>query len=251
VAEHRVEHVMGMPVSIDVRDEVAGVALERAFACLRAADATFSTYRRDSEISRLGRGVLAPAAVSPVVAEVLALCETLRRQTGGFFDARAAGSLDPSGVVKGWAVQRAAQLLLDAGADSFYIAAGGDIALCGEQPWRIGIQHPQRRSKLACVLEMTCGAMATSGAYERGAHVVNPHSGRPPKGVLSVTVLGPDLAIADAYATAAFAMGLAGPAWTASLAGYDAMTILDRGQVLYTPGFRERCRAYSPAASLR
>ena len=241
---------MGMPVSIDVRDEVDAAALERAFASLRAADETFSTYRPDSEISRLRRGVLDPASVSPVVADVLALCETLRLQTDGFFDARAAGPLDPSGVVKGWAVQRAAQLLHNAGVRSFYIAAGGDIALSGKQPWRIGIQHPQRRAKLACVLEMTSGAVATSGAYERGAHVVDPHSGQPPNGVLSVTVLGPDLAIADAYATAAFAMGRAGPAWTASLAGYDTMTILEGGRVLCTPGFMDRCPARSPAASL-
>jgi FAD:protein FMN transferase len=82
--------------------------------------------------------------------------------------------------------------------------------------------------------------VATSGACERGEHIVDPHTGRPPEGVLSVTVLGPDLATADAYATAAFAMGRAGPAWTAALGRYDAITILADGRVLSTRGVARR-----------
>ena len=80
-------------------------------------------------------------------------------------------------------------------------------------------------------------AVGTSGGYERGAHIVDPHTGAPPTGLLSVTVVGPDLATADAYATTAFAMGADGPAWTASLAGYDAMCITSDHRVLSTPGF--------------
>jgi thiamine biosynthesis lipoprotein len=82
-------------------------------------------------------------------------------------------------------------------------------------------------------------AVATSGAYERGQHIVDPHTGEPPVGVLSVTVAGPDLGTADAYATAAFAMGVDGPAWTAGLRGYDALTILADGRVLSTPGMSQ------------
>jgi thiamine biosynthesis lipoprotein len=102
--------------------------------------------------------------------------------------------------------------------------------------WRVGIQHPLERDRVAKVVEATELAIATSGEYERGAHVLDPHTGRPPTGVLSVTITGPDLGTADAYATAAFAMGEGGPAWTARLHGYEAMTILADGRVPPTPG---------------
>jgi thiamine biosynthesis lipoprotein len=106
-----------------------------------------------------------------------------------------------------------------------------------DEVWRIGIQHPLQRDRLAAAVEGTELAIATSGAYARGDHVLDPHTGRAPRGVLSVTITGPDLATADAYATAAFAMGLEGPGWTARLPGYEAMTILEQEQVLTTPGF--------------
>ena len=106
-----------------------------------------------------------------------------------------------------------------------------------EPRWRVGIQHPQIRDKVAAVVEATDLAVATSGAYARGEHVVDPHTGRPPAGLLSVTVTGPDLGTADAYATAAFAMGVGGPEWTRRLRPYEAMTITDDGSVLSTPGF--------------
>jgi FAD:protein FMN transferase len=231
----RVEHVMGIPVGIDVRDEIAPGAVDRAFDHLRWVDATFSTYRPDSAISRGER--------SPAVAGVLERCEQLGRETGGWFDARATGRLDPSGFVKGWALDGAAAILAKAGARNLCLHAGGDVLVRGERapglPWRVGIQHPRRRDRLAAVLAARGLAVATSGAYERGQHIVDPHTGRPPVGVLSVTVAGPDLGTADAYATAAFAMGLDGPAWTAGLRGYDALTILADGRVLSTPGMAQ------------
>ena len=148
---------------------------------------------------------------------------------------RAGGRLDPSGLVKGWAVAGAAARLAAAGARSLFINAGGDIATRGG-PWRIGIRHPLERERLAAVLEGSDLAVATSGEYERGRHVIDPHTGRPPDGLLSVTIVGPDLATADAYATAAFAMGADGPAWAATLAGYDALCITTDQRVLSTPG---------------
>ena len=224
--------VMGMPVRV----RGAGAAAEEVFAWLRWVDATFSTYRAGSEICRLDRGKLAPADAHPLVREVLARCETLRERTGGYFDARAGGRLDPSGLVKGWAVDQAAALLDAAGCRRFCIDAGGDLVLRGG-PWRVGIRHPHHRRKLAAAIAVSDAAVATSGTYERGAHIVDPRTGRPATDALSVTVVGPDLATADAYATAAFAMGDAGPAWTAALEGFDAMTILRGDRVLSTPGF--------------
>jgi thiamine biosynthesis lipoprotein len=233
---------MGMPVRVDVRD--GGVdpgAVERMFAWLRFVDATFSPYRCDSEIARLGRGELALRDAHPLVAEVLEHCERLRRATRGAFDARARGSLDPSGYVKGWSVDRAAAMLAAAGARNFCVDGGGDLVVRGGpapgRGWRVGIRHPRRRDRVAAVLELTDGAVATSGAYERGDHFVDPRTRRPARGVQAVTVVGPDLATTDACATAAFAMGEGGPAWTGRLRGYEALTIMSDDRVLSTPGF--------------
>jgi len=233
-----VRDVMGMPVAVDVRDGAADPEL--AFAWLREVDAVFSTYREDSEIRRLDRGELALADCRPEVDEVLSACLALERETGGFFSARPAGRLDPSGYVKGWAIDGAAGRLAAAGATRFCINAGGDVVAYGRpapgRGWRVGIRHPDDLERVAAVLAVEDLAVATSGEYERGAHILDPHTGRPPSGPLSVTVVGPDLATADAYATAAFAMGADGPEWTATLDGYDALCITSDGRVLTTRG---------------
>ncbi len=263
---------MGMPVSIDVRD--AGIRpgdLDGAFAWLHEVDQRFSTYRADSEISRLNRGELAADAAHPDVAAVLARCTELHDLTQGWFDAWAtagprlleagaatgtrapglagrdpsvalAGAIDPSGYVKGWAVEGAARLLEAAGARNFSVNAGGDVRVRGgalpAPGWRVGIQHPQRRDALAAVVAAAGSlAVATSGAYVRGDHVLDPRTGHAPQGVLSVTVTGHDLGTADAYATAAFAMGAGCPAWLANLHGYEALVILDDLRLLSTADF--------------
>jgi thiamine biosynthesis lipoprotein len=244
--ELRVEHVMGMPIRIDVRD--GGVdpgALDEAFAWLRTVDEIFSTYKPDSEISRLGRGELTISACRPEVDEVLVRCAELHEETAGYFDVRATGILDPSGLVKGWAAGRAADLLSAAGARNFSIDAGGDVVLRGRpaagELWRIGIRHPLQHDKVAAVLAAEDVAIATSGEYERGAHIIDPTTGRPPAGLLSATFVGPDLATADAYATAAFAMGEQGPAWAATRPGYETLCITSDHSVLTSPGL-ERFR---------
>jgi len=236
--------IMGMPIVLDLRDELDVDVVESMWNVLRQADAIFSTYKDDSEISRLNRGELALEDAQPDVREVLALCDQLRVITNGYFDAGAVlkGGVDPSGLVKGWSVDRAGEVLDEGGAANYSLNAGGDIRLRGrplpdEPRWRVGIQHPEARDKLAAVVEGNDLAVATSGTYARGEHVVDPHTGKAPMGVLSVTIVGPELATADAYATAAFAMGEGGPEWTASLGLYEAMTILADGRVLLTPGF--------------
>jgi thiamine biosynthesis lipoprotein len=241
----RIEHVMGMPIVVDVRDEhVDDGVLDRMFDWLRWVDATFSTYKDDSEIRRLNRGELALEHAHPDVVGVLDRCEQLRLETDGYFDVRAASPelVDPSGLVKGWAVDRAAAMLDEAGLRNYAVNAAGDIRLRGravpELHWRVGIQHPLELDRVARVIDTTDLAVATSGEYARGAHVFDPHTHLPPTGILSVTITGPDLATADAYATAAFAMGaVKATHWTARLRGYEAMTILADGRVLSTPGF--------------
>jgi FAD:protein FMN transferase len=239
-----VEHIMGMPITVDVRDEdLDESVLEQMFDSLRFADATFSTYKEDSEISRMNRRELAVAAAHPDVREVLDRCEALRIETDGYFDMRAATAeaIDPSGLVKGWAVDRAASILDEAGIQNYAVNVAGDMRLRGralpDPCWSVGIQHPLESDSIAAVVEVNDLAVATSGAYARGDHVIDPHTRRSPVGVLSVTITGPELATADAYATAAFAMGEAGIHWTARLHGYEAMTILADERVLSTPGF--------------
>lgn len=240
----RVEHIMGLPIVVDIRDDdEAGAALEELFDWLRSVDATFSTFKEDSEISRINSGRLRPEGAQPQVRRVLERCEGLHQETDGYFDMRTpAGSIDPSGLVKGWAIDRAAAILDDAGFHNYAVSAGGDMRVLGravpDLAWRVGIQHPLDRRQVAAVIETTDLAIATSGAYARGDHVWDPHSGRAPVGILSVTVVGPELAIADAYATAAFAMGPErAPHWTARLNGYEAMTILADETVFKTGGF--------------
>lgn len=248
---------MGMPIGIDVRDVgVNPAVIAKTFDRLRRADATFSTYRPDSDISRLNAGMADPIHLDPDVRAVLDRCDEIRRQTDGYFDIRtdhlpielvtASGEIttagiDPSGLVKGWAVDRAAEILDAAGVRNYSINAGGDVRVRGgalpDPFWRIGIQHPFVPDRVAAVVQATDLAIATSGTYARGEHIVNPHTGRPPRGVLSVTITGPDLATADAYATAIYAMGQTGPAWSAWLTGYESMTILDNETVVSTRGF--------------
>jgi thiamine biosynthesis lipoprotein len=244
-AVRRVEHIMGLPIVVDVRDEgETHDALDELFDWLRWVDATFSTYKDDSEVSRINRGELLREDAHPHVRQVLERCEQLCNETDGYFDMQTPnGSIDPSGLVKGWAVDRAAAILDDAGLHNYAVNAGGDMRVRGraapELAWRVGIQHPLDAQQVAAVIETAAElAIATSGAYARGEHVWDPHTGRPPRGILSVTIVGTELATADAYATAAFAMGSeVAPHWTARLEGYEAMTILADETVFKTGGF--------------
>jgi FAD:protein FMN transferase len=237
-----VQHLMGTVISIDVRDmDVSAAAIDAAFAWLHEVDDRFSTYKPESEVSRLGRGELTLEDCHPHVAEVLAICEELRIKSGGAFNAwraRADGRLDPSGVVKGWAVDRAAAILEQAGATNFCINAGGDVLARGipaaGRKWRVGIRHPEDPQSVATVLEVSNLAVATSGRYERGDHIIDGRSGEPARGLLSLTVVGPRMTEADAYATAGFAMGKPGIAWVAIQTGYDAYGITQNGRARYT-----------------
>ncbi len=242
----------GTAVSVDVRDGVGAASLEAVFDWFQRVDDLFSTWRADTEISRIARGELRLEAASPEVRVVLALCEEVRRESNGAFDITFGahervpphpgfGPIDPSGLVKGWAVERAADQLRAAGAKNFSITAGGDVVVrgCpdGESGWRVGIQHPWERDRVAAVLGVVDLAVATSGRYERGDHVFDPRTGLPARGLSAVTVIGTDLALADAYATAALALGNQGMSWLADLPGIEALGITDDRVVVTTPGF--------------
>jgi thiamine biosynthesis lipoprotein len=247
----RAERVMGTVASLVVPDGGAGSAtVDRTFGWLHEVDRRFSPFRADSEVSRLMRGEVDPASASADLAEVLELCEVVERLSDGVFDIRghrADGAPDPTGVVKGWAVDRAAAILLDGGIERFCIGAGGDVVVRGGrtpvEPWRIGVVDPTDRAKVILTLEAYDLAVATSGRSERGEHVVDAHTGRASDDLWTLTVAGPMLGHADAYATAAFGMGRHGLRWCASLPGYAACAVTAERRLLLTSGMARYVRA--------
>lgn len=226
----RVVQRMGMPISLALRGRHADTAQgdgawAEVVAELEWVDRVFSTYRDDSVINRLDRGEIDPADCPPEVGEVLALGRRAERESGGAFSIRLprpGGSaddrhLDPSGVVKGWAVQRAARHLTGLDDTDMCLSAGGDL-VCrvtdpGRPDWQIGIEHPLDPSRLIATVPVRRGAVATSGTARRGAHLYDARTGRPAEGVASVTVIGPELTWADIDATAAFAHGTGAADW--------------------------------------
>jgi thiamine biosynthesis lipoprotein len=246
----RVEHVMGMPVSLALRgrhaaDAVGAAAWAEAVAVLREVDRVFSTYRPDSVVSRLGRGELDLADCPPEVAEVLGLGALAEQQSGGAFAVRRAGPdgevvLDPSGVVKGWAVERAAAPLRALAETDVCLSAGGDL-LCRtldpeSAPWRIGIEDPRDPRRVLAVVPVTTGAVATSGTAHRGAHLVDARTGRSPSGIASVTVIADSLTWADIDATAAWVQGQAAAGWLATRPGRTGFVVWADGTTTTVTG---------------
>ena len=205
---------MGMPVSVHVRGQVVGEEVETAvgqvFGALRRVDAVFSTWRPDSDLLRVRRGELAEQDAHPWLAEVATLCDEAQRRTGGLFSAVAGGpEPDPTGLVKGWAVEQAARHLENVPGISFCLNAGGDLlagAGFGAAPttWRVGIEDPRDRGSVAATVELRRGGLATSGNAARGAHIADPRTGGPVRRTGSATVWGPSLVWADVWATAVF-----------------------------------------------
>ena len=229
-----VVQVMGLPVSIHVRGPLARepeveAAVAQAYAALHADDATFSTWKAESPVSRVRRGELTLADAGPRVA---ALCDEAANRTGGAFSAWLPGpdgspAFDPTGLVKGWAVQQAHDALVERlaglgeGGHDVLVSAGGDVAVgCGRTDtpdWMVGIEDPRDRSRVLLTVPLRRGAVATSGTAARGQHIVDPRSGLPPPGLLSATVVGPSLTWADVYATAAFVQGADAATWLRTL----------------------------------
>jgi thiamine biosynthesis lipoprotein len=235
--------IMGTTVSIDVRDvRVDQAALELALAVLRDIDARFSTYRADSQISRIDRGALDADDADQDVRDVLLACALLSAESGGAFDAFRDGHLDPSGYVKGWAAERAADVLRAAGARNFSLNIGGDVICAGErqpgQPWRVGIRHPDDPAQMIAVVAVNDGAVATSGLYERGGHVTDARTGAVADAWRSLTVVAADLVTADSIATAALARGADGPQWAAERLGCDVIALDGCNRLLLTAGIQ-------------
>ncbi|MFO1183298.1 MAG: FAD:protein FMN transferase [Bauldia sp.] len=234
--------IMGMPISVAAVGVADAKPIEATFAYFEAVDRRFSTYRADSEIAAINAGRLAIEEASAEMKDVLAIAERTRAESDGYFDIKTpAGPLDPSGIVKGWAVLNAARRLAAAGVSSYFVDAGGDIASAGVsetgEPWRVGIRNPFDESKIVKVLVPRGAGVATSGSSVRGAHIYNPHRPDAPLDrIVSLTVIGPDVLEADRFATAAFAMGEAGIGFIERRPGLEGYAIDRDGIATFTGG---------------
>jgi len=229
-----------MPASVLLRGaDLTGAehAVAAAYDALRLADRLFSTYRDDSEVMRLRRGELAVVDANPLVQQVLARCDEARERTDGWFDVDLPGGLDPSGLVKGWAVERSLAVLAELAGVDVCLNVGGDVAVRTEgEPFVVGIEDPHDRTGVVAAVPLAAGGLATSGTSARGEHILDPRSGRPVASVASVSVTGPSLMWADVFATAAFARG-GGLDWVAGLPAYEAMVVGLDGTISSTDGW--------------
>jgi len=235
-----------MPVTVQVVDDMAdGEALDKVFEDFALLDRTFSPFLVGSEVSRINRAELRPEDAGVLVNQAINLCRLYEHATAGYFSAWFAGRFDPSGLVKGWAIDRACSILDRYGYRDFFVDAGGDVQTRGRNTegghWRVGVRHPVERDKVACVVLASGLAVATSGTYEKGEHILDPHTGKPATALLSFTVVGPDILQADVYATAGFAMGVSGLEFIGRTPRYEAFAVDRQLRAGYTAGFGALC----------
>lgn len=232
VSARRTRNVMGTAVTFHSKVELPDDVVDEAMAHLDWVDDTFSTFKESSDISRINAGTLPVEEAHELVHHALLRCAQLEDRTDGAFDYGRGGTLDPAGFVKGWAVDGAASILRSADIDSFLIWAGGDIvahASGGTDPWRIGVRDPSDSAIAVDYIELTDGAVATSGTYERGNHIRGSTGAH-----ASVTVTGPTLATADALATALFAIGLYEAEWLRRFPDHTVIAVTEDRKLLRT-----------------
>jgi thiamine biosynthesis lipoprotein len=222
---------MGMPISIDIPKYDEEKIFNAAFDRLRQLDERFSPYKENSELVKYQRGELNEKNLSAEFKKIMQDCKKANRMTDGYFSAYFAGKFDPTGYVKGWAINEAGKIIEKAGFKTYCIGAGGDVMARsdGEKAWSIGIQDPFNKDKILNKLSINNGAVATSGNYERGKHIINPKTGEIADDVLSVSVAGPDIIKADVLATAIFAEGLPGLVIAEKTESYEALLVDKNG----------------------
>jgi thiamine biosynthesis lipoprotein len=236
--------IMGMPVQLEIIDASATQeSFDSVFDYFTEVDQRFSTYKDTSEMSQLNRGEISESDCSEAMHEVLALCQKTFEETNGYFDIRTPhGILDPSGLVKGWAIHTAAELLRHKSFKNFYVEIAGDIETSGHnaegKEWSIGVRNPFAREEVVKIIFPRGKGIATSGTYIRGMHIYNPHDPHATSpAYTSLTVVGPNIYEADRFATAAFAMGEQGMYFLEGLEGFEAYAIDSKGIAHLTSGF--------------
>lgn len=229
-----------MPITVNVLHEDAKSLIKACFRYFGQVDRKFSTYKASSEISKINEG-LPKKLWSSQMKEVLRLCDETKKLTHGYFNIEHNGKIDPSGLVKGWAIYNAADLLLKNGARNFFVDAGGDVQFHGrdgDKPWTVGIRNPFNEEKVIKSLVIPDGGIATSGMYFRGQHIYNPHDlENELHEVSSLTVVAKNVFEADRFVTAAFAMGRRGIDFIKDTTGLEGYMVDSDGRATYTDGF--------------
>ncbi len=235
--------IMGMPITIKVNDPKVKVKdIADLFSYFRKVDNRFSTYKKKSEISQINQG-LPKTKWSREMKDIFALADETKQLTNGYFNINHGGKIDPSGIVKGWAIYNAVRLLKGKGFKDFYVDAGGDIQVSGSdegnKPWTVGIRNPFNIEKIIKSLIISDRGIATSGAYIRGDHIYNPKDPSDKLAqVKSLTVIGPNVYEADRFATAAYAMGTEGINFIESMPDFEAYMVTADHMATYTSGFK-------------
>ncbi len=234
-----------MPITIEIADNFAtGKDFEKIFSYFGHIDEKFSTYKDESEISKINKGVISEDKRSDEMKEVFALAEKTKKETGDYFDIWNGKKYDPSGLVKGWAINNAAKILEAGSLSNFYINAGGDIQTRGKNAegknWSVGIKNPFNNQEIIKVLRLKNNGVATSGTYIRGQHIYNPKErAKELSAIISLTVVGPDIYEADRFATAAFAMGEKGIKFIEKTSGLEGYVVDKNGLATMTSGFEK------------
>ena len=236
---------MGMPITVEVVSDLATPDLfDGVFAFFATVDANYSPFKPDSLVARIDSGELSLNAADNEMQDILWLANLTERQTNGYFTVWHNGRFNPSGIVKGWAIYQAAEIVREAGFSDFYVDAGGDVQVYGRnpqaQPWQIGIRNPFDQTQIVKTLSATDCGVATSGFYQRGRHIYNPHAVADPLDeVVSLTVVGPNVFEADRFATAAFAMGREGIHFIESRPSLEGYMIDKTGMATMSSGFSQ------------
>lgn len=240
----QVRLLMDMPITVEIVDNrVSQSDIDTVFHYFSDIDSRFSTYKKNSEISRYNSGKITQTQLSSDVKLVLKAAEETKRLTHGYFDIhRPDGSIDPAGIVKGWAIHNASTMIENMGYMNYYIDAGGDIQVKGHnsqhEPWRIGIRNPFHHGQNVKIVSIGNRGIATSGTYIRGQHIYDPYQPTIPiTEIVSLTVIGPTVYEADRFATAAFAMRDKGLEFISTLKGFEAYTIDTKEVATCTSGF--------------
>ncbi len=233
---------MGMPSTVEIADQNAKERdINSVFNYFRRIDQRFSTYKSGSEMERINRGEIKEKDFSPEMKLILSLCQKTQNETLGYFDIRIGGKLDPSGIVKGYAIKKGAEMLLDKGYRNFFVEIGGDIEIQGynsqKEKWSVGLQNPFNKREIIKVLYLSGKGIATSGTYIRGNHIYNPIKAKTADEIAAISVIGPDAYEADRFATAAFAMGEEGIGFIADLPGFEAYMVTKDKKAIFTRGF--------------
>lgn len=234
--------IMGMPITVEIVDAHVSIKDFRdVFTLFRNIDQQFSPYKKSSEVSKINRNEITEKDYSMEMREILRLAQKIKEKTHGYFDVYHKGYFDPSGIVKGWAIQKGAELLRERGFHNFFVDAGGDIQVAGlknGKRWKVGIRNPFNRDEVIKVVTLSNEAIATSGTYLRGDHIYNPlKRNKIIKDIVSLSVLGTSILEADLLATAAFAMGKEGIEFINSCAGVDGYMVDTQGVATHTQGF--------------